>query len=87
MGVHAAMRIAGGAVGLLVGGLLTSYASWRWVLFVNVPIGVRLRWPHRGCWPRPRAPKLVRSIDLTALIDTVGWHMIPCSSSAASQST
>jgi EmrB/QacA subfamily drug resistance transporter len=40
MGVYAAMSIAGGAVGLLVGGVLTSYASWRWVLFVNVPIGV-----------------------------------------------
>jgi EmrB/QacA subfamily drug resistance transporter len=40
MGVYAAMSIAGGAVGLLVGGLLTSYASWRWVLFVNVPIGI-----------------------------------------------
>jgi EmrB/QacA subfamily drug resistance transporter len=40
MGVYAAMSIAGGAVGLLVGGVLTSYASWRWVLFVNVPIGI-----------------------------------------------
>jgi EmrB/QacA subfamily drug resistance transporter len=40
MGVYAAMSVAGGAVGLLLGGLLTSYASWRWVLFVNVPIGI-----------------------------------------------
>jgi EmrB/QacA subfamily drug resistance transporter len=40
MGVYAAMSIAGGAVGLLVGGVLTTYASWRWVLFVNVPIGI-----------------------------------------------
>jgi EmrB/QacA subfamily drug resistance transporter len=40
MGVYAAMSIAGGAVGLLAGGVLTSYASWRWVLFVNVPIGI-----------------------------------------------
>ncbi len=38
-GVYAAMSIAGGAIGLLGGGLLTTYASWRWVLFVNVPIG------------------------------------------------
>ncbi len=40
MGVYAAMSIAGGAVGLLAGGVLTTYASWRWVLFVNVPIGI-----------------------------------------------
>ncbi len=40
MGVYAAMSVAGGAVGLLAGGLLTTYASWRWVLFVNVPIGI-----------------------------------------------
>src|SRR6266571_615680 len=40
MGVYAAMSIAGGAVGLIAGGLLTTYVSWRWVLFVNVPIGL-----------------------------------------------
>jgi EmrB/QacA subfamily drug resistance transporter len=40
MGVYAAMSGAGGAIGLLIGGLLVTYASWRWVLFVNVPIGI-----------------------------------------------
>jgi EmrB/QacA subfamily drug resistance transporter len=39
-GVYAAMAGAGSAVGLLLGGVLTSYLSWRWVLFVNVPIGI-----------------------------------------------
>jgi EmrB/QacA subfamily drug resistance transporter len=38
--VYAAMAGAGSAFGLLLGGILTSYVSWRWVLFVNVPIGV-----------------------------------------------
>jgi EmrB/QacA subfamily drug resistance transporter len=38
-GIYAAMSGAGGAVGLLLGGILTDFASWRWVLFVNVPIG------------------------------------------------
>ena len=38
-GVYAAMSGAGGAIGLLLGGILTDFASWRWVLFVNVPIG------------------------------------------------
>jgi len=40
MSVYASMSVAGGAVGLIVGGLLTTYATWRWVLFVNVPIGI-----------------------------------------------
>jgi len=40
MGVYAAMSIGGAAVGLIAGGLLTTYLSWRWVLFVNVPIGI-----------------------------------------------
>jgi EmrB/QacA subfamily drug resistance transporter len=40
MGVYAAVSIAGAAVGLLAGGILTTYASWRWVFFVNVPIGI-----------------------------------------------
>ncbi len=40
MGVYSAMSVAGGAVGLIAGGLLTTYASWRWVMFVNVPIGL-----------------------------------------------
>jgi EmrB/QacA subfamily drug resistance transporter len=38
MGVYAAMSGGGGAVGLLLGGLLTTYVSWRWIFFVNVPI-------------------------------------------------
>jgi EmrB/QacA subfamily drug resistance transporter len=41
-GVFAAVAVAGGALGLLAGGMLTSWLSWRWVLFVNVPIGVLL---------------------------------------------
>ncbi len=39
-GVYASMASAGAAVGLLLGGILTTYLSWRWVLFVNVPIGI-----------------------------------------------
>jgi EmrB/QacA subfamily drug resistance transporter len=40
MGVYSATTAVGGAIGLLAGGLLTTYASWRWVLYVNVPIGL-----------------------------------------------
>ena len=40
MGVYAAMSGAGAAIGVLLGGVLTSALGWRWVLFVNVPIGL-----------------------------------------------
>ncbi|MGK5671851.1 MFS transporter [Micromonospora sp. URMC 106] len=39
-GVWSAMNAAGGALGVLIGGLLTEYAGWRWVMFVNLPIAV-----------------------------------------------
>src|SRR4051794_22472476 len=41
-GVYAAVSGAGAALGLILGGLLTEYLSWRWVLFVNVPIGIAI---------------------------------------------
>ncbi|MFI0480816.1 MFS transporter [Actinomadura sp. 9N215] len=40
LGVVAAMGGLGATLGLLLGGVLTSYISWRWVFFVNVPIGL-----------------------------------------------
>src|SRR5579872_7275277 len=39
-GAYGAVSGAGGAIGVLAGGLLTQYASWRWCLLVNVPIAV-----------------------------------------------
>ncbi|MFC7845200.1 MFS transporter [Streptomyces sp. NPDC001046] len=39
-GVFAAVSAGGGAIGLLAGGMLTEWLDWRWVLFVNVPIGI-----------------------------------------------
>jgi EmrB/QacA subfamily drug resistance transporter len=40
IGLFTTVSAAGGATGLVAGGLLTQWASWRWVMFVNVPIGV-----------------------------------------------
>jgi EmrB/QacA subfamily drug resistance transporter len=39
-GIFGSISGAGGAVGLLLGGVLTEYASWRWCLYVNVIIAV-----------------------------------------------
>ena len=40
LGVWSAVAGAGGAAGSILGGVLTAGLSWRWVLFVNIPIGV-----------------------------------------------
>src|SRR5215472_14922028 len=76
MGVYAAMSISGAAVGLIAGGLLVNYLDWRWVLFVNVPIGalVLLLAPrvlgesqrHPGNFDLPGA--ITGSIGLGALV-------------------
>jgi EmrB/QacA subfamily drug resistance transporter len=40
IGLYTTVSAAGGAIGLVSGGLLTQLVSWRWVMFVNVPIGL-----------------------------------------------
>src|SRR3712207_9375951 len=40
IGAFAFVASAGGAVGLLVGGVLTQSINWHWIFFVNIPIGV-----------------------------------------------
>lgn len=39
VGWYTAVATAGGGVGLLAGGLITHFLSWRWVMFLNVPLG------------------------------------------------
>ncbi len=38
--LYTTVSAAGGAIGLVAGGILTEWTSWRWVMFVNVPIGL-----------------------------------------------
>ncbi len=42
IGLYTTVSAAGGATGLVAGGLLTELVSWRWVMFVNVPIGLAI---------------------------------------------
>lgn len=39
-GVYGGLSAGGAAIGLILGGVLTEYASWRWTLLVNVPIAI-----------------------------------------------
>src|SRR5689334_22814392 len=55
-GVWSAVNAAGGAFGVLIGGLLTEYAGWRWVMFVNVPMAAcALAMVWRGVAASPTA--------------------------------
>src|SRR5437870_8895081 len=40
LGIYGAASGSGAAVGVLLGGVLTSYLSWPWIFFINVPVGV-----------------------------------------------
>src|SRR5438046_2700249 len=42
LGIWGAASGSGGAAGVLLGGLLTSYLSWSWIFFINVPVGIAL---------------------------------------------
>jgi EmrB/QacA subfamily drug resistance transporter len=75
MGVYAAMSGGGAAIGLLVGGLLTTYVSWRWVLFVNVPIGIGVAAAARSVLPE--SARRVGRFDLAgAITGTAGVALL-----------
>ena len=87
IGLYTAVSIGGSAVGLIAGGMLSEWASWRWVLFVNVPIGLVLLVLARPTLPEtPRqrgrfdlAGALTSTLGMTALVygfvhaATAGW--------------
>ncbi|MFH8935580.1 MFS transporter [Streptomyces griseosporeus] len=76
-GVWSAMNAAGGALGVLAGGLLTEYAGWRWVMFVNVPMAVcalALAW--RGVPATPPTARGGRPDVLGAVLATAGTTLL-----------
>ncbi|WP_433064645.1 MFS transporter [Dactylosporangium sp. CS-033363] len=72
-GVWSAMNAAGGALGVLAGGLLTEYASWRWVMFVNVPMAaIALAMAWRGVAATSPGVRTGRPDVLGAVLATAG---------------
>jgi MFS family permease len=57
LGLWSAMAAAGGATGVLFGGILTDLLSWRWILFINVPIGIATAIVARLTVPESRAER------------------------------
>ncbi|WP_079025019.1 MFS transporter [Streptomyces leeuwenhoekii] len=74
-GAFAAVSAGGGAIGLLAGGVLVEWLNWRWVLFVNVPVGllVALATPR---WIRESQPHPGRFDVTGALTSTAGMVLL-----------
>jgi EmrB/QacA subfamily drug resistance transporter len=64
--LYGAISGAAGSVGIVLGGILTSALSWRWGLFINVPIGITAI----ALAPRylPETPRDTKSFDVTGAV-------------------
>ncbi|MGW6278962.1 MFS transporter [Kribbella sp. NPDC055071] len=76
LGLYSLVSSGGGSIGLVLGGMLTDWASWRWGLFVNVPIGIGLAIAARRVLPETEretgrfdvAGALTSTLGITALV-------------------
>jgi EmrB/QacA subfamily drug resistance transporter len=68
LGVWSAIAAGGGAVGLLLGGVLTDLASWEWIFIVNVPVGALALALAARSVPESRAEMKHRTFDLAGAI-------------------
>ena len=66
--IWSAIAAGGGAVGLLLGGVLTDLASWRWIFFVNVPVGIALVVATVRFVPESRSELTQRTFDLPGAV-------------------
>ncbi|HEY3561132.1 MAG TPA: MFS transporter [Kribbella sp.] len=71
LGYYSLVSSGGGSVGLVLGGMLTDWASWRWGLFINVPIGIALVFAARRVLTET-APETGRFDIAGALTSTLG---------------
>ena len=68
MGVWAAIAVGGGAVGLLLGGVLTDTLSWPWIFFVNVPVGIATFLFSLRLVPESKDEEMHRSFDVAGAV-------------------
>src|ERR1700729_668278 len=64
IGIYAFVASAGGAVGLLAGGVLTQVLNWHWIFFVNLPVGVITAIAARRTIARDRGAGLRAGADV-----------------------
>ena len=77
VGIWGAMGGAGGAAGVLLGGILTDLLSWRWILFINVPIGIIAAIAAQHYIVESRNAGRAREFDLRgALAATLGLTLL-----------
>ncbi len=76
LGVWGAVAGSGGAAGVLLGGMLTQWAGWEWVLFVNVPIGLAAAFVAPRLLPESRTEG-ARNFDVAGAITvTAGLSLL-----------
>jgi EmrB/QacA subfamily drug resistance transporter len=72
LGVWSAIAAGGGAVGLLLGGVLTDLASWPWIFIVNVPVGVLALLATLRFVPESRVDMAHRTFDMAGAVSVTG---------------
>jgi EmrB/QacA subfamily drug resistance transporter len=72
MGVWAAIAVGGGAVGLVLGGILTQTLSWPWIFFVNVPVGILTFALSLRLVPESKDEEMHRSYDVAGAVTVTG---------------
>ncbi len=74
LGIMSMVAAGGGAVGLLLGGVLTQYVDWRWIFFINVPVAVVLVISALKYVPRT-IPTHRQALDIPGAITITGGLM------------
>jgi EmrB/QacA subfamily drug resistance transporter len=75
LGVWAAIAIGGSAVGLVLGGALTQSFSWRWIFFVNVPVGILTFLAAMRLVPESKDEHAHQGYDLAGAVTVTGGLM------------